>query len=173
MPRFEGRSTLETWVYRFCALTLLDTRRARDGAAVQFDVEPAVWLRDPTRERLSEHDAVLRQATALDPRVRVIRMPANGGTYVARNAGLDAAAVEQQQQGMSSVSVQWGAWAGGGMAAAGGAVRRAAAIGLGAVFIHLRASINWHRLFEGMIEGFDVDALAARQQTALQEVELA
>ncbi len=48
-----------------------------------------------------------------------------------------------------------------------------AAIGLGAVFIHLRASINWHRLFEGMIEGFDVDALAVRQQAALTEVGLA
>jgi predicted unusual protein kinase regulating ubiquinone biosynthesis (AarF/ABC1/UbiB family) len=42
-----------------------------------------------------------------------------------------------------------------------------AAIGLGAVFIHLRASINWHRLFESLIEAFDVDALAARQQEAL------
>src|SRR3954467_15150714 len=47
-----------------------------------------------------------------------------------------------------------------------------AAIGLGAVFIHLRASINWHRLFEGMIEGFDVDALAARQQVALRHAGL-
>lgn len=36
-------------------------------------------------------DAVLRQAAALDPRVRLIRMPINGGTYVARNAGLGAA----------------------------------------------------------------------------------
>ena len=43
-----------------------------------------------------------------------------------------------------------------------------AAIGLGAVFIHLRASINWHRLFESLIEGFDVDALARRQQVALE-----
>jgi predicted unusual protein kinase regulating ubiquinone biosynthesis (AarF/ABC1/UbiB family) len=42
-----------------------------------------------------------------------------------------------------------------------------AAIGLGAVFIHLRASLNWHRLFETLIEGFDVDALANRQQEAL------
>jgi len=47
-----------------------------------------------------------------------------------------------------------------------------AAIGLGAVFIHLRASINWHRLFEGLIEGFDVDALAARQQEALAQAGL-
>src|SRR5471030_356924 len=42
-----------------------------------------------------------------------------------------------------------------------------AAIGLGSVFIHLRASINWHRLFESLIDGFDVDVLAARQQDAL------
>jgi predicted unusual protein kinase regulating ubiquinone biosynthesis (AarF/ABC1/UbiB family) len=48
-----------------------------------------------------------------------------------------------------------------------------AAIGLGAVFIHLRASINWHRLFESLIEGFDLEALAARQNRALQEVGLA
>ena len=37
------------------------------------------------------HDEVLRRAAALDPRVRVLRLPVNGGTYVARNAGLDAA----------------------------------------------------------------------------------
>jgi hypothetical protein len=47
-----------------------------------------------------------------------------------------------------------------------------AAIGLGAVFIHLRASINWHQLFESLIEGFDVDALARRQQAALGEAGL-
>jgi glycosyltransferase involved in cell wall biosynthesis len=39
----------------------------------------------------SGHDEVLGQAAALDPRVRVLRMPVNGGTYRARNAGLDAA----------------------------------------------------------------------------------
>ena len=32
-----------------------------------------------------------------------------------------------------------------------------AAIGLGSVFIHLRASINWHQLFESLIDGFDVE----------------
>ncbi len=47
-----------------------------------------------------------------------------------------------------------------------------AAIGLGAVFIHLRASINWHRLFESLIDSFDVDALAARQQAALTQAGL-
>jgi hypothetical protein len=39
----------------------------------------------------ASYDAILKQAAALDPRVRIIRMVANGGTYVARNAGLDAA----------------------------------------------------------------------------------
>ncbi|MCW5737015.1 MAG: AarF/ABC1/UbiB kinase family protein [Enhydrobacter sp.] len=47
-----------------------------------------------------------------------------------------------------------------------------AAIGLGSVFIHLRASINWHTLFESLIAGFDVDALAARQQEALAQAGL-
>ena len=47
-----------------------------------------------------------------------------------------------------------------------------AAIGLGSVFIHLRASLNWHRLFESLIDGFDVDALAARQQAALTQAGL-
>jgi hypothetical protein len=42
-----------------------------------------------------------------------------------------------------------------------------AAIGLGAVFIHLRASINWHRLFEGLIHDFDIETLARRQAEAL------
>ncbi|WP_328461542.1 glycosyltransferase [Actinoplanes sp. NBC_00393] len=38
-----------------------------------------------------EFDVVLGRAAALDPRVRVLRMPENGGAYRARNAGLDAA----------------------------------------------------------------------------------
>ncbi|GIE83277.1 hypothetical protein Aph02nite_92270 [Actinoplanes philippinensis] len=38
-----------------------------------------------------EHDAILAAAEDLDPRVRLIRLPANGGTYAARNAGLEAA----------------------------------------------------------------------------------
>ena len=39
-----------------------------------------------------------------------------------------------------------------------------AAIGLGSVFMHLKAEVNWHRLFEGLIEEFDASALARRQQ---------
>ncbi|HET6521702.1 MAG TPA: AarF/ABC1/UbiB kinase family protein, partial [Geminicoccaceae bacterium] len=34
-----------------------------------------------------------------------------------------------------------------------------AAIGLGSVFLHLKAEINWHRLFMELIEGFDVAEL--------------
>lgn len=34
---------------------------------------------------------ILRKAEALDPRVRVIRVPVNGGTYRARNVGIEAA----------------------------------------------------------------------------------
>ncbi len=43
-----------------------------------------------------------------------------------------------------------------------------AAIGLGSVFMRLRAEVNWHRLFHGLIDGFDVDALEARQSAALE-----
>jgi predicted unusual protein kinase regulating ubiquinone biosynthesis (AarF/ABC1/UbiB family) len=43
-----------------------------------------------------------------------------------------------------------------------------AAIGLGSVFMHLRAEINWHRLFHELIEDFDAAKLAKRQRQALQ-----
>ena len=43
-----------------------------------------------------------------------------------------------------------------------------AAIGLGSVFLHLRARLNWHRLFHGLIADYDERALAARQRKALK-----
>ncbi|MCH7711543.1 MAG: AarF/ABC1/UbiB kinase family protein, partial [Proteobacteria bacterium] len=43
-----------------------------------------------------------------------------------------------------------------------------AAIGLGSVFTHLKAEINWHQLFHGLIEGFDAGKLARRQKAALK-----
>jgi predicted unusual protein kinase regulating ubiquinone biosynthesis (AarF/ABC1/UbiB family) len=43
-----------------------------------------------------------------------------------------------------------------------------AAVGLGAVFMHLKAEINWHRLFHELIADFDVEALARRQAKALK-----
>jgi len=42
-----------------------------------------------------------------------------------------------------------------------------AAIGLGSVFMHLKAEINWHRLFHELIADFDAEALAKRQKKAL------
>lgn len=42
-----------------------------------------------------------------------------------------------------------------------------AAIGLGAVYLHLRAELNYHRLFEEEIAQFDLDRLAQRQSEAL------
>lgn len=47
-----------------------------------------------------------------------------------------------------------------------------AAIGLGSVFTHLAAEINWHRTFHELIEGFSVETLANRQAKALKTAEL-
>ena len=44
-----------------------------------------------------------------------------------------------------------------------------AAIGLGSVFLRLRAEINWHRLFHELVGDFDVKALARRQKVALKK----
>ncbi len=42
-----------------------------------------------------------------------------------------------------------------------------AAIGLGSVFLHLRAELNFHRLFSEQIDGFELDALSAYQKHQL------
>ncbi|WP_142847393.1 AarF/ABC1/UbiB kinase family protein [Telmatospirillum sp. J64-1] len=47
-----------------------------------------------------------------------------------------------------------------------------AAIGLGSVFLHLKAEINWYRLFHDMIGDFDVEELTRRQTEALRAVDL-
>jgi predicted unusual protein kinase regulating ubiquinone biosynthesis (AarF/ABC1/UbiB family) len=46
------------------------------------------------------------------------------------------------------------------------------AIGLGGVFLRLDAHLNWSRLFRRLIEGFDEDALAARQAAALRAADV-
>jgi len=38
-----------------------------------------------------------------------------------------------------------------------------AAVGLGSVFMHLDAEMNWHQMFNELITDFDVDAMEARQ----------
>jgi predicted unusual protein kinase regulating ubiquinone biosynthesis (AarF/ABC1/UbiB family) len=47
-----------------------------------------------------------------------------------------------------------------------------AAIGLGGVFLHLRAELNFHRLFEEAMEDFSVKRVADRQAKALKSVGL-
>ncbi|MGR7996555.1 MULTISPECIES: ABC1 kinase family protein [unclassified Xanthobacter] len=47
-----------------------------------------------------------------------------------------------------------------------------AAVGLGAVFLHLRAQLNFHRLFEAAVGDFDAGRVAVRQMAALAAVGL-
>lgn len=47
-----------------------------------------------------------------------------------------------------------------------------AAIGLGSVFMHLKAEVNWHRQFHELIDSFDVNAVQSRQDAALRAVGL-
>lgn len=42
------------------------------------------------------------------------------------------------------------------------------AIGLGSVFMHLKAEINWHKLFHDLIDDFDAHAIKKRQTEALK-----
>jgi hypothetical protein len=42
-----------------------------------------------------------------------------------------------------------------------------AAIGLGGVFLHLRAEVNFYRLFNEAIEDFSVERVRERQEQAL------
>lgn len=44
-----------------------------------------------------------------------------------------------------------------------------AALGLGSVFLHLKAEINWYQVFNEMIEDFDVNALDMRQKKTLRK----
>ena len=47
-----------------------------------------------------------------------------------------------------------------------------AAIGLGSVFLHLKAEVNWYQIFHGLIEGYEERKLAKRQSAALKKVGL-
>ena len=42
-----------------------------------------------------------------------------------------------------------------------------AAVGLGSVFMHLSAEVNWHKLFHQLIDDYDTAKLAARQKDAV------
>ena len=45
-----------------------------------------------------------------------------------------------------------------------------AAVGLGSVFLHLKAEVNWQRLFHDLIDDFSVEGLAKRQNEACSKV---
>ena len=47
-----------------------------------------------------------------------------------------------------------------------------AAIGLGGVFLRLKAKLNWHRLFHALIDDFEETKLKRRQSQALKKAEL-
>lgn len=47
-----------------------------------------------------------------------------------------------------------------------------AAIGLGSVFTHLKAEINWHRMFHELIDDFDAKAVDLSQEKAVKAVKL-
>ena len=47
-----------------------------------------------------------------------------------------------------------------------------AAVGLGSVFTHLKAEINWHEIFHELIDSFDEQKVAFNQSRALKEVNL-
>jgi len=47
-----------------------------------------------------------------------------------------------------------------------------AAVGLGSVFIHLKAEVNWYQIFNSLIENFDAKEMDKKQQKALKLVKL-
>lgn len=47
-----------------------------------------------------------------------------------------------------------------------------AALGLGSVFLHLKAEVNWYKLFNEMIEDFDIKELEKRQKKALKQFDI-
>ena len=47
-----------------------------------------------------------------------------------------------------------------------------AAVGLGSVFMHLKAEVNWHQLFEELIQDFSIPVLEVRQRELLENMGL-
>lgn len=47
-----------------------------------------------------------------------------------------------------------------------------AALGLGSVFIHMKAEINWYKVFNEMIEGFNLAELKKKQSSMLKKFDL-
>lgn len=47
-----------------------------------------------------------------------------------------------------------------------------AALGLGSVFIHLKAEINWYQVFNSMVDGFDVEILRKKQDKITSQFQI-
>ena len=47
-----------------------------------------------------------------------------------------------------------------------------AALGLGSVFLHLKAEINWYKIFNELIDDFDTKVLETKQQAVLKQFDL-
>ena len=47
-----------------------------------------------------------------------------------------------------------------------------AAIGLGGVFMHLKAEVNWHRMFHDLTDGYDAQAMHRRQTRILKKLDI-
>ena len=88
----------------------------------------------------------------LDDRVRVIDASGNPATYGRETAQ----AVHKRLRELGTVTVPREF-----------VFMDRAAIGLGGVFMHLKAELNWYALFNAMIEGFDEAKLAEAQAAAL------
>ena len=47
-----------------------------------------------------------------------------------------------------------------------------AAVGLGSIFMHLKAELNWYRIFNELIDGFSIKDVDIRQQKTLKNAKL-
>ena len=47
-----------------------------------------------------------------------------------------------------------------------------AAVGLGSVFMHLKAEVNWYKIFHSLIKNFEIKKMKTRQQKILKLVKL-
>ena len=93
----------------------------------------------------------------LDDRVRVIDASGNPATYGRETAQ----AVHRRLRELGTVTVPREF-----------VFMDRAAIGLGGVFMHLQAELNWYAMFNAMIEGFDEAKLADAQAAALDRAGL-
>ena len=44
-----------------------------------------------------------------------------------------------------------------------------AAVGLGSVFMHLKAEVNWYRIFHDLVGDFSEETLSKKQQQVLKK----